>query len=143
MLNMTFPPSVMLNERFSVGITAANVSNLSNASFVLTYDPAILDYEGASEGPFMKNDGKTTSFQAAKTGSAGQILVNLNRAGNAGGVNGSGLLASVTFRAKSQGRAMLGFPTAHFADPAGKLMDVMPFNSAVEVKQPGNKPAGP
>lgn len=143
MLNITTPPAVKLNERFSVGIAAANVTNLYGAPFVLTYDPAILDFEGASEGPFLKKDGKPTSFQATKAKNAGQLTVNLSRVGNAGGVNGSGTLATLTFKAKGQGTAKLGFATVHFTDPGGKPLDVMPFNAVVEVKQPGNVPAGP
>jgi hypothetical protein len=53
------------------------------------------------------------------------------------------MLASLTFKAKSQGSAKLGFSTVHFTDPGGRPMDVMPFNAVVEVKQPGNIPAGP
>jgi general secretion pathway protein D len=142
-LNITVPPTVRLNERVSVGITAANVTNLYSAPFVLVYDPAILDFEGAGEGPFLNNDGKPTSFQATKSQKNGQITVSLSRVGNVGGVNGAGMLASLTFKAKSQGSAKLGFSTVHFTDPGGRPMDVMPFNAVVEVKQPGNIPAGP
>jgi general secretion pathway protein D len=142
-LNITVPPTVRLNERFSVGIAAANATNLYSAPFVLAYDPAILDFEGANEGPFLKNDGKPTSFQAIRTKNAGQVTVNLSRVGNTGGVNGAGMLVSLTFKAKNQGSANLGFSTVHFTDPGGKPLDVMPFNAVVEVKQPGNIPAGP
>jgi general secretion pathway protein D len=142
-LNITVPPTVRLNERFSVGIAAANVTNLYSAPFVLAYDPAVLDFEVASEGPFLKNDGKPTSFQATKAKDAGQITVNLSMIGNVGGVNGAGMLVYFTFKAKSQGSSNLGFSAVRFSDPGGKPIDVMPFNAIVEVKQPGNIPAGP
>jgi len=118
------------------------VVNLYSAPFVLAYDPAILDFEGANEGPFLKNDGKPTSFQATRTKNSGQVTVNLSRVGNTGGVNGAGVLSTLTFKAKSPGSAKLGFSTVHFTDPGGKPIDVIPFNAVVEVK-PGNIPAGP
>jgi len=142
-LNITVPSAVKLNELISVGIAAANVTNLYSAPFVLKYDPAILNFEGASEGPFLKNDGKPTYFQASSAKQSGQITVNLSRIGNAGGINGSGTLVSMIFKAKSRGSSNLGFATVHFTDPGGKLLEVTPFNAVVEVKQPGNAPAGP
>jgi general secretion pathway protein D len=133
-LNINAPSSVGLNDQFSIDIVASNLVNLSNAPFVISYDPVFLDYEGASEGPFLKSDGKPTSFQATAVNNSGQIAVDLSRAGNSVGVKGSGTLATLTFKAKSKGKATLGFLKASFTDPEGKPLDVVPFNTVVEVK---------
>jgi len=133
-LSISAPASVRATEQFDVEIVVSNVTNLYSAPFILTYDPVILDFEGATEGPFLKKDGKPTAFQAAGAKNSGQITINLSRTGDVGGVSGTGTLAKVTFKAKKQGHANLGFTTSYLNDPAGKVLDVIPFNSVVEVK---------
>lgn len=133
-LNINAPSAVALNDQFSIDIVASNLVNLSNAPFVISYDPVFLDYVGAREGPFLKNDGKPTSFQATGVKDSGQIAVDLSRADNSVGVKGSGTLATLTFKAKRKGTANLGLLKASFTDPEGKPLDVVPFNTVVEVK---------
>jgi general secretion pathway protein D len=133
-LNINAPSAVALNDQFSIDIVASNLVNLSNAPFVISYDPVFLDYVGAREGPFLKSDGKPTSFQATGVKDSGQIAVDLSRADNSVGVKGSGTLASLTFKAKRKGTANLGLLKASFTDPEGKPLDVVPFNTVVEVK---------
>ncbi|HTP64011.1 MAG TPA: tetratricopeptide repeat protein [Geobacteraceae bacterium] len=134
MLNIAAPPSAGINQQFSVAVTVANAANLFSAPFVLSFDPAILDFVDGSEGPLLKSDGKPTVFQAALAKQAGQITVNLSRSGNVGGVNGAGALALLKFRAKGRGAANLGFATVHFTDPGGKALDVTPFSAVVSVQ---------
>ena len=133
-LNINAPSAVALNDQFSIDIVASNLVNLSNAPFVISYDPVFLDYVGAREGPFLKSDGKPTSFQATGVKDSGQIAVDLSRADNSVGVKGTGTLATLTFKAKRKGTANLGLLKASFTDPAGKPLDVVPFNTVVEVK---------
>ncbi len=133
-LNINAPSAVALNDQFSIDIVVSNLVNLSNAPFVISYDPVFLDYVGAMEGPFLKSDGKPTSFQATGVKDSGQIAVNLSRADNSVGVKGTGTLATLTFKAKRKGTANLGLLKASFTDPEGKPLDVVPFNTVVEVK---------
>ena len=133
-LNINAPSAVALNDQFSIDIVASNLVNLSNAPFVISYDPVFLDYVGAMEGPFLKSDGKPTSFQATGVKDSGQIAVDLSRADNSVGVKGSGTLATLTFKAKRKGTANLGLLKASFTDPEGKPLVVVPFNTVVEVK---------
>jgi general secretion pathway protein D len=133
-LNITAPPVVKLNERFSVDVAASNVTNLYSAPFVFSYDPALLDFRGASEGPFLKYDGKPTSFQAINATNNGKITVNIGRVGNVGGINGVGTLVSFKFKAKKEGEVNLGLSNVNFTDPAGKPLGIIPFNTIVEVK---------
>jgi general secretion pathway protein D len=133
-LSIAAPASVKEAESFKVEIVASNVTNLYSAPFVLSYNTSILDFESATEGPFLKKDGKPTAFQASGAKGSGQITVNLSRSGNVGGMNGAGTLATLIFKAKSKGLANLGITTAYFTDPGGKPLDVIPFNTVVEVK---------
>jgi general secretion pathway protein D len=134
LLNLTAPSSVKMNEQFNVEVVGSNMANLYNAPFVLSYDPAFLDYMGASEGSLLKSDGKPTVFQATGVKNSGQVAVNLARTGNDSGMNGTGTLVTVIFKAKKPGAAGLGFVKANFTDPGGKPLSVIPFNTVVEVK---------
>jgi general secretion pathway protein D len=133
-LNINAPATAKLNERFSVDVVSAGVSNLYSAPFIFSYDPDILDFDGASEGHLLKSDGKLTSFLAINGSNNRQITVILSRVGNVGGVSGSGTLVSLTFKAKKQGTAKLGLSAVHFTDPSGRLLDVTPSKTLVEVK---------
>jgi general secretion pathway protein D len=133
-LNFAAPASVKADERFNVEISASNVTNLYSAPFIMSYDPAILDFDSAVEGPFLKRDGNPTVFQTVGTQKGGQVTVNLSRTGNVGGVDGSGTLVVASFKAKSKGSAKLGFSTVYFTAPGGKPLNVIPFNTVVEVK---------
>jgi len=142
-LNITAPSSIRMNDRFNINIVASNATDLTNALFVLSFDPALLDYDGASEGAFLKMDGKQTSFQATGIKNSGQVSVNLRRTGNTGGVTGSGVLAVLSFKAKSPGTAGLGFQSSELTDSGGKSLSVIPFKAFVEVKQPEMTPSAP
>jgi len=142
-LNITAPSSIRVNDRFNINIVASNATDLNNALFVLSFDPALLDYDGASEGAFLKMDGKQTSFQATGVKNSGQVSVNLRRAGNIGGVTGSGVLAVLSFKAKAPGTVGLGFLSSEFTDAAGKSLSVTPFKAFVDVKQPEKTPSAP
>ncbi len=133
-LNIAAPASAAVNDLFSFTVTVVNASGLFSAPFVLTYDPAILEFVQGSEGNFLKSDGKKTVFQVVNTKQGGRVTVNLSRIENAGGVSGNGALASLAFRVKGKGIANLGFSSVNFTDPAGKALDVMPFNTVVNVK---------
>ncbi len=133
-LNIAAPASAAVNDLFSLTVTVVNASGLFSAPFVLTYDPAILEFVQGSEGNFLKSDGKKTVFQVVNTKQGGRVTVNLSRIENAGGVSGNGALASLAFRVKGKGIANLGFSSVNFTDPAGKDLDVMPFNTVVNVK---------
>ncbi len=133
-LNIAAPASAAVNDLFSLTVTVANAGGLFSAPFVLTYDPAILEFVEGSEGNFLKSDGKKTVFQVVNAKQGGRVTVNLSRIEKAGGVSGSGSLASLAFRAKGRGVANLGFSSVRFTDAGGKALDVMPFNAVVSVK---------
>jgi general secretion pathway protein D len=100
----------------------------------LVYDPKFLDFAGAAEGIFLKRDGKPTLFRTVLDKTTGQVTIVLNRVGDAGGVSGSGTLLTATFKARNQGPASIGFVGVNLADPAGKPLEAVPYNTVVEVK---------
>ncbi|KAF0218296.1 MAG: proteinral secretion pathway protein [Geobacteraceae bacterium] len=134
LVNITAPKSVKVNDQFTVEIKASDVSNLYNAPFILVYDPIFLDFVGAAEGSFLKQDGKPTSFRTTVDKNTGQVTIALNRVGDVGGVSGAGTLLTATLKARNKGPASFGFMGVNFTDPAGKPLDAVPYNAVVEVQ---------
>jgi len=128
------PSTVKVKDQFIVEIKATDVVGLQNAPFILAYDPIFVEYVGAAEGNLLRQDGKPVTFRVTDDKNTGQVTFALSRPADSGGVNGSGTLASVTFRARNQGPASFGLMAVNFTGQGGKQFDVLPYNSVVEVK---------
>lgn len=132
-LNISSPAAVDLGTKFQVEIRVSDVAGLMKAPFVLLYDPIFLDYEGAVEGTFLKRDGTPTSFSAVADKGKGRVTVSMGRTA-AQGIDGAGPLLTATFVAKNKGPASLGFQSVTFTDQANKPINIIPYNTVVEVK---------
>lgn len=128
------PSTVKVKDQFIVEIKATDAVGLQNAPFILAYDPIFVEYVSAAEGNLLKQDGKPVSFRATDDKNTGQVTFAMSRPADAGGVNGSGTLASITFRARNQGPASFGLMAVNFTGQGGKQFDVLPYNTVVEVK---------
>lgn len=129
---MTAPKMAKADQELTIGIAIGEVTNLYGASVSLSYDPALLDFVRVAEGPFLKQDGKSTSFMHAVNAAEGRVTVGVTRLGGVGGVGGSGNLFSAVFRAKGEGIAEISFQDAALKDPA--LATIPSTPSGVEVK---------
>jgi hypothetical protein len=80
-------PTPQLGDTICVSVNIAGVTDLYAVSFDLSYDPAILNYVGTTEGTFLNQDAQGTSMQAALlNGAPGQLVVGISRIGNISGV---------------------------------------------------------
>jgi len=109
---------------FTVNILIQSAQHVGHVPFYLSYDPEVLKAVSCSEGTFMSADGTATTFLSDITG-PGEIIVGLSRLGRETGANGSGILATVLFRATSPGQSALLFSNAHVKDP---LNGTLPSN---------------
>uniref|UniRef100_A0A831UGU0 Type II secretion system protein n=1 Tax=Geobacter metallireducens TaxID=28232 RepID=A0A831UGU0_GEOME len=132
-LNIAAPAAVDLGSQFKVEIRVSDVKGLVKAPFVLLYDPIFIEYVGAAEGTFLNRDGKPTSFSAQADKAKGRVTISMARTG-AEGIDGAGPLLTATFAAKNKGPASLGLQSVAFADQANKPIDIIPYNTVVEVK---------
>jgi hypothetical protein len=123
-------------DHFGVDIVVANVQNLGAYEFTLRFDPAIVEYIGASEKGFLKTTGRTQSCQPTtpidQANERGGVTMGCTTrdqqrspTGGPMGPNGSALLATVGFRPRSAGTSDLFFdgleagpqPTAETGQP--------------------------
>jgi hypothetical protein len=88
-------------ESFTVGVGVENILDLYAYGFEMNYDANVLEFVSASESDFLKNDGTTTSFNTAlENGNQGKLIIgNARLLSPPVGINGSGDLVNITFKA--------------------------------------------
>jgi len=122
------PPSkeALVNQTFSISVSITNVTDLYRWDFELWYTTAHINAISVTEGPFLKADGAQTSFGPIKINDAynathGHIMARCVRA-QTSGVSGSGVLATISFKAASIGSSDLLFTIPKLSYPV-KLTD--------------------
>ena len=98
---------------FVINLTITNVTNLAVWEFRLFYLNAILNCTSAAEGPFLEKDGSSAFFTFATyntyNSTHGCLLLGASLLGPVPGVNGSGTLATITFKALRGGDTQIHF----------------------------------
>jgi len=133
-LQIIAPPQVSVGQQFVLVVKANNIKDLAGAPFTLSYDPKLVEYIYASEGGFLKSDGKPTVFSGKAVPANGLVNITHSRSTGTGGLSGSGALVSMLFRSKNQGSANFGFSGIKFVGSDGKPLAVLPFSTVVEIR---------
>lgn len=136
LLRISAPPSSIIGQQFKLDIKVSDIKDVFEAPFVLSYDPVLVEFISASEGSFLKGDNKQVAFSSKVDMGSGTVTVSLARGTGSGGISGSGDLMSLVFLAKAQGSAGFGFNSTTFSTDSGQPVTVLPFSTAVEIRQP-------
>lgn len=101
---------VSLNEEFFISIKAEEVINVMLVKAELLFDSLKLEVKEIKSGDFLnKSNGQIVSFNSYDN-SIGKIEINMGMAiGSPAEVDGTGIIASVKFKAKSTGNMELKF----------------------------------
>ncbi len=137
-----------VGQTFFVNINISDVVDLYGWEFKLKWNSTVLDVINVTEGDFLKSIGDTL-FWPIINNTQGCILVDCTLWGNILGVNGSGTLAIVEFKAENAGESILDLcdtklvsslvqPIAHQSmDGYGYFSNILPgdadFNGLVEM----------
>jgi PKD repeat protein len=101
--------TVATEETFDINITVNQVANLTAWQFILYFRNDVLNCTNVSEGPFLKSAGNTffnKTILNDYNGTHGQILAYLTLLGPVS-VSGSGVIATITFKAVARGNTTL------------------------------------
>jgi general secretion pathway protein D len=109
--------SVSAQEPVSIVVRADQVSNLSEAEFVISYDPAVLEFDHAVEGGLLSQGDWATSFSAIPNPELGQIDLRIARLSDERGAQGSGALCTLIFRSKTAGASPVTVVPGSFTNP--------------------------
>ena len=91
---------------FDINVTIRGVEDLYGFEFTLFYPNDILNGTRVTEGPFLQSGGTRTFFLVVSfvdnyNATQGRAWVTCSRLGNVTGMNGSGTLATITFKSTS------------------------------------------
>jgi hypothetical protein len=93
---------VIINTVFEVDLNVSDVTDLYLWVVTVEWNPSIIEFQGYTEGPFLKTGGNTTIMDAGVSpGKVNRLVCTI--LGPVSGVNGSGSLATFTFKAVSLG----------------------------------------
>ncbi|MBN2135100.1 MAG: hypothetical protein JW737_05175 [Acidobacteria bacterium] len=125
--------STIADNQFSVQIVIQDAENVSHTPFYLMYDPAYLEVINISEGGFLGQDGKQVSFMHNINNATGEVRVGLSRLGTVEGVNGTGVLAVISFKAKEKGLTYLSFSKCNVKNPRAEDIPVECLTSEIKI----------
>ena len=123
------PETPRSGETVRAQIWISRASDLTDVPFQLAYDPTLLEYVMATEGPFLGSDATPTWFLVRDDASRGSVRFNLSRYDRSKGVQGGGLLATAEFRVKRSGAGDLVFSQPAVRDASGAFQSAL-FNGA-------------
>jgi general secretion pathway protein D len=126
--------SVGTQEPVSIMVKADQVLNLSDAEFVVSYDPAVLEFDHAVEGGLMSQGDWATSFSAIPNPELGQIDLRIARLSDVNGAKGSGALCTLIFRSKAPGASPVAVVPGSFTNPDHVPVPVTALRGVVVVR---------
>ena len=133
----TFSPTpIHTGDTFTLDIRAENVSDLAGWQFDIAFDPAALEAIDVSEDNFLKADGGTTFFHGGSIDNAAGKITGLSAIRlSAAGVNGTGTLLQVRFKAKSGGETELALQNFQFGSVTGDSIPAGPNQIRITVEE--------
>jgi len=125
-----------IDEIFALDIDVANVSDLCSWQVYIYYLNDVLEANGYDEGPFLYSHGPTLfdgSFNNNYNSSHGELWMYCLRTWSGAGVDGSGVLGTVTFKAKSGGSSPLPLEQTILGNSSAQRITHTTMNGAVNV----------
>lgn len=115
-------------------ISVEDATDVAHAPIRLVYDPEVLELVNVEEGAFFSSDGTATRF-LARTGSTPGILdISLSRVRPQRGIDGGGVLCTVSFLARSAGSSPVVLAGSRLLDPDGGKLEFTRSDADVAVK---------
>ena len=109
--------TVPVGDNFSVDIRIENVTNLGSYEWLLTFDPAVVEFVSVFNGSFLGNTGRTVFCPGAIL-DVGSVRFGCSTTGaTPQGPTGSGVLSTVTFSALATGTSPLDLVWVQLSDP--------------------------
>jgi general secretion pathway protein D len=122
----------------TVTVRINHAHNVGSVPFTLLYDPAILEFVGATsrEGGFLKQNHAATTFIAriGPLSRGGGVVVGLSRLDSVRGADGKGSLCHLTFRAIAPGLSPLTFNRATLLDSKAQPLGAGFTGSSIRVR---------
>jgi len=130
------PQALRINRTYTLDVRIANVTDLYAWEFKLYYKKAIVNATRASEGPFLSAGGSTLMTDTSNpnyNSTHGLVSLADSLFSTSPGVNGSGVIAHITFKGLSQGNSTLQFGYAALLNNTGDEVPYVALHSYLSV----------
>ena len=119
-------------ETFTLNLNAENITDLAGWQADVVFDPNMLEAAELTEGDFLKLEGSNTFFQGGTIDNTVGKITRLFSARIAeSGVNGTGTLLSVTFKAKAGGETQVILENFEFISITDDIIPTVPPNITI------------
>ena len=130
----TTETNLLAGDAFTLNLNAENITDLAGWQADIAFDPNVLEAVEVTEGDFLKSEVGNTFFQGGTIDNTTGKITGINIARIAGGgVNGSGTLLSVKFRAKIGGDTYITLENFEFGSSSGDIIPAVPPNITITV----------
>lgn len=123
-----------VGNNFTVSLSVQDVKNLFSAPLYVRFDPKLVDFVSAEEGSFLKQAGGQTIFTSTLMVDSGRVIMGLKQGAGGSGATGGGILARLTFKAKTPGKLAITPERVNFRNPGGERLLIDSRGLIVEVK---------
>ena len=128
------PASITTGDELDLTINISSNQKIVSVPFYLRYDPAYMELIKATEGTFMKTDGKSATFMTSNDAAKGRLIVGNSRLGDRDGISGSGDLMSVKFKAKKAGSTKIYLENYRITDGGGNIIPAIVSGKDLVIK---------
>jgi general secretion pathway protein D len=118
---------------YTIPITVTNLPEVGTLTLRVTYNPAVLRAQAATQGTFMSQGNVSPTFVPRIDPDAGTVDLVFSRPSGSSGASGSGLLGSIQFVANSPGAAQIAI-TGTASAPSGQPVAVQFGSTTVVVR---------
>jgi len=125
--------NVIPGQNFTVELKTASITNLKGYSVTLSYDPALLNLQEVTEGPFFSVKGETFFYNDID-GKEGKVLIDCAILGRDLSVSGGGTLATLSFTCLKAGSTSIAFEFTDTRDTYNKAIVTTKSNAIIKSK---------
>ncbi len=125
---------ITAGDELDLTINISSNQKIVSVPFYLRYDPAYMEFIKATEGTFMKTDGKSATFMTSNDAAKGRLIVGNSRLGDRDGISGSGDLMSVKFKAKKAGNTKIYLENYRITDGDGNIITAIVSGKDLVIK---------
>ena len=122
-----------VGSRFDVAVHIEHAQNIASLPLWLRYDPKLLKLVDVSHGDFLAPDGQLVTVAERVDHKTGMATVTLTREPGMQGVSGTGIVATLTFEAKTTGESRLNLLRTGARNPGQKTGQVRGARASVVV----------
>ena len=133
-ISIAGPASTAVGDELDLSINISSSQKVVSVPFYVRYDPVFIEFIKATEGSFMKKDGKSATFMTSNDATKGRLIVGNSRLGDRDGISGQGDLMSVKFKAKKIGSTKIYFENYRVTDGGGKDVPAIVSGKDLEIK---------